>query len=91
MTPKIDKILCPTDLSQNAQIALSYGMDLAEKFGAELTLLHVTPDIIQEMTASIGFDFAAYFGQDQLDPFTERDSPQPKKLYENAFGKPAKR
>jgi ACR3 family arsenite transporter len=71
MTPKINKILCPTDLSQNAQIALSYAMDLAEKFGAELTLLHITPDIIQEMTASMGFDFAAYFGQDQLDPFTE--------------------
>ena len=71
MTPKINKILCPTDLSQNAQIALSYAMDLAEKYGAELTLLHVIPDILQEMTASMGFDFAAYFGQDQLDPFTE--------------------
>ena len=72
MTPKINKILCPTDLSQNAQLALMYAMDLAEKYGAKLTLLHVIPDILQEMTASIGFDFAAYFGQDQLEPFTEK-------------------
>lgn len=71
MTPKINTILCPTDLSQNAQIAFCYAMDLAEKYGAELTLLHVTPDIIQEMTASMGFDYAAYLEQDQLDLFTE--------------------
>ena len=92
MTPKINTILCPTDLSQNAKIAFSYAMDLAEKYGAELTLLHVTPDIIQEMTASMGFDFAAYLEQDQLDLFPEeRDSPRPKKRYNNAFRKPAKR
>ncbi|MEN8190400.1 MAG: universal stress protein [Thermodesulfobacteriota bacterium] len=71
MIPEIKKILFPTDLSENAQLALSYAMDLAEKYDAELTLLYVVPDIVEEMTASTGFDFAEYFGKTQLDPFSK--------------------
>lgn len=71
MRSEIKKILCPTDLSENAQFALSYAVDLAEKYDAELTLLHVIPDILEEMSASMGFDFTAYFGRDQIDPFSE--------------------
>ena len=37
----IRKILCPTDGSQNAEKAVSLASDLAQKYGAELILMHV--------------------------------------------------
>ena len=41
MVPEIRKILCPTDLSENARYAFGYAVSLANRYGAELTLLHV--------------------------------------------------
>lgn len=38
---KLHSILCPTDFSEFSQEAVSYGCELAEKFGAELHLLNV--------------------------------------------------
>ncbi len=35
------KILCPTDFSEPARLALEGGIELAEKFSAELVLVHV--------------------------------------------------
>lgn len=37
----IQKILCPTDGSESAEKAVSLAIDLAEKYGAELVMLHV--------------------------------------------------
>ncbi len=45
----IKKILYPTDLSNNSLKALPYARSLAEKYGAEITLLYV------------GFDLKNYF------------------------------
>jgi nucleotide-binding universal stress UspA family protein len=39
------RILVPTDFSKFSQVALKYGIALAEKFGAELYLLHVVQDL----------------------------------------------
>src|SRR5437868_108754 len=39
------RILVPTDFSKWSQNALTYGAAFAEKFGAELILLHVVQDI----------------------------------------------
>jgi nucleotide-binding universal stress UspA family protein len=39
----IQRILVPTDFSQPADAALIYAKELAEKFGADLQLLHVVP------------------------------------------------
>jgi nucleotide-binding universal stress UspA family protein len=41
MTPKIDKILYATDLSENAIFAFGYAADLAEKYDARITVLYV--------------------------------------------------
>src|SRR4249919_2796044 len=38
---KIDHILVPVDFSEGSESALCCAMDVAEKFGARLTLLHV--------------------------------------------------
>src|SRR5262245_58861974 len=39
------RILVPTDFSKHSQNALTYGVAFAEKFGAELILLHVVQDL----------------------------------------------
>src|SRR6516165_809487 len=46
-TPMIDlhRILVPTDFSKHSQNALTYAAAFAEKFGAELCLLHVVQDL----------------------------------------------
>ena len=38
--PNWRKVLCPVDFSEASRAALRVGVDLARRFGAELTLLH---------------------------------------------------
>lgn len=45
MIPDIKKILCPTDLSKNAEHAFQYAASLANRYGARITLLHVLEDM----------------------------------------------
>lgn len=42
----IRRILVPTDFSDCSAPAVRYAAELAEKFGAELVLLHVVPDAV---------------------------------------------
>jgi nucleotide-binding universal stress UspA family protein len=42
---ELKRILVPTDFSKFSQQALMYGVALAEKFGAEICLLHVVQDL----------------------------------------------
>ncbi len=39
---KVEKILAPTDLSEISRLGLSYALDLARGWGAEVTVYHVT-------------------------------------------------
>jgi universal stress protein A len=43
---QLNRILVPTDFSDYSRAALGYGCALAEKFGAELHLLHVLQDLV---------------------------------------------
>lgn len=45
MSISIRRILFPTDFSEPAKQAGQYAMELAEKFGAELHLLHILPEV----------------------------------------------
>ena len=44
---KLEKILCPTDFSELSVGAMQYAVQLAEKFGAQLHLLHVVDQTYQ--------------------------------------------
>jgi universal stress protein A len=46
MNISIHRILFPTDFSESARTAQRYAMALAEKFGAELHLIHVVPPFV---------------------------------------------
>lgn len=41
---KLQRVLVPTDFSECSQLAVTYGCELAQRFGAELHLLHVVQD-----------------------------------------------
>lgn len=45
MIPQIRKILYATDLSKNSAYAYRYAMSMAEKYGAEVAILHVIEPI----------------------------------------------
>lgn len=46
---KIRHIVCCTDFSENAQAAFEAANEMAEKYGARLTVLHVLPPIINPL------------------------------------------
>ncbi len=39
------KILCPVDFSQFTQEVIDYAIDIAEKYGSELYVMHVVPNM----------------------------------------------
>lgn len=41
----VRRVLAPTDFSDHSKPAVKYAAEVAEKFGAELILLHVVPDL----------------------------------------------
>lgn len=42
----IKRVLAPTDFSEHSRPAVRYAAELADKFAAELILLHVVPDAV---------------------------------------------
>jgi len=54
MIPEIKKILCPTDLSENARYAFGYAASLANRYGAGITLLHVLEDLSPNALGMVG-------------------------------------
>ncbi len=67
------KILYATDLSETAKKAARYALSLANEYGAKLTVINVIPDVVEEMSAGMGYDLASHFGQDKLDSFYTED------------------
>jgi universal stress protein A len=51
--PTIRRILVPTDFGDCSTPALRFAVDLAEKFGAELVLLHVVQDLALAMPDAV--------------------------------------
>lgn len=63
------KILYATDLSETAKKAAQYALSLAHEYGAELTVVNVIPDLVEEMSAGMGYDLAGHFSQEKLSSF----------------------
>lgn len=73
------KILYATDLSETAKEAARYALSLANEYGADLTVIHVIPDLVEEMSAGMGYDLVSHFGQDKLNSFYEEGLEENKK------------
>lgn len=61
MIPDIKKILYATDLSDNARHAYGYAASIANRFGAEITVLHV----IEELSQQLSFQMVDLLGEDK--------------------------
>jgi nucleotide-binding universal stress UspA family protein len=64
MLPNIHKILYATDLSVSARHALEYAAVLSDRFGAEVTVLHVLPDSLELISEQVGVDLAQVFHEE---------------------------
>ncbi|MEY4581577.1 MAG: hypothetical protein RL701_6280 [Pseudomonadota bacterium] len=65
----IQKLLVPTDFSEHSAFALEWGADLAKRYGASLTLVHVYP--VVNYAAAEGF--ALYTPQQLANLLTQLD------------------
>lgn len=78
-TSLFSKILYATDLSETAKQAARYALSLAHEYGAELTVVNVIPDLVEEMSAGMGYDLVSHFGHDKLNSFYEEGLEETKK------------
>ncbi|MCG8533239.1 MAG: universal stress protein [Desulfovibrionales bacterium] len=63
MLPDVKKILYATDLSNPAKHALGYALSLAQRYDADLILLHAIPDWAHNVTLGSGLDFATIYDE----------------------------
>lgn len=80
MVPEIKKILYATDLSENARYAFSYAASMADRYDAQVTVLHVLEDV----STTFNMHISGYLGEQEwaqlqvekegalLDTITER-------------------
>lgn len=61
--PIIQRILYPTDLSENARHALSYAVSMANRYGAKITVMHV----IETLSPSAMTVISSYLEEEQLE------------------------
>jgi ACR3 family arsenite efflux pump ArsB/nucleotide-binding universal stress UspA family protein len=67
--PEIQKILYVTDLSETARHAARYACGLGHTYHAEVTLLHVIPDVVQTLSAEAGINLADHMGKEAWKKF----------------------
>lgn len=60
-------ILFATDMSDNAQHAAQYAVQLAHENNAHLRIVNVVADEIEEMSVSMRYDLNAHYGNERLD------------------------
>lgn len=76
MLPEVNKILYATDLSESAKPAFYWAMSMAEKYDAQITILHVIPDMIEIMSGSMGYDLSSHFNSDLLAQYNKEGKDQ---------------
>ena len=76
------KILYATDLSETAKKAARYAFSLAIEYEAELSVINVVPDLVEEMSAGMGYDLASHFGKEKLESFYEEGLASSRKAME---------
>jgi len=63
IVPDIKKILYVTDLSATARYAARYACSVGNKYQADVTVLHVVPNMLEEFSSGAGIDLTERFGK----------------------------
>lgn len=69
MLPEFTHLLYATDLSESARLALRYAASLANRYRAELTMIHILPDWVELMSEEAGFDIESHFDRQSWENF----------------------
>ena len=72
MVPRIRKILYATDLSATARHAARYACSLGNQYAAEVTVLHVIPDLVDYLSAEVGINLADHIQATQWTAFHKK-------------------
>lgn len=59
MSWEFKKILMPTDFSKFSRQALKLSASMASKYNAQVTIMHVVPEVPKEISVATGMDFDA--------------------------------
>jgi len=69
--PDFKNILYVTDLSQSAKHAAQYACSLGVKYSAQVTVMHVVPDQLEEYSENVGVDITHRVDQQTRTAFNE--------------------
>jgi len=72
MVPDIKRILYATDLSDTARHAVRYTCSIGHKYDAKVTLLHVIPDIVEEISIGTGINLIDHMGKKEWDSLNKK-------------------
>jgi arsenite transporter len=72
MVPDIKRILYTTDLSDAAQHAVRYACSIGHQYGAKVTLLHVIPDIVEEISIGTGINLVDHMGKNEWESLNKK-------------------
>ena len=69
LVPDFKRILYATDLSETARHAVRYACSLGHRYDAEVTVLHVIPDILDELSKGAGINLADHIDKREWERF----------------------
>jgi ACR3 family arsenite transporter len=69
MVPRIRKILYATDLSETARHAARYACSIGHQYTAQVTVLHVIPDLVDHLSTEVGINLADHIHKTQWADF----------------------
>jgi ACR3 family arsenite efflux pump ArsB/nucleotide-binding universal stress UspA family protein len=72
LVPTFKRILYATDLSDTARHAVRYACSIGHRFEATVTLLHVIPDVVEELSMGTGVNLAEHMGKKEWESFNKK-------------------
>ena len=73
IVPDIRKILYATDLSATARHAVRYACSIGNRYGAEVSVLHVVHDTLDDLTMEAGINVAGHMSEADRDSYNVND------------------
>ncbi len=83
LVPEFKKILYATDLSDTARHAVKYACSLGNRYQAEVTVLHVIPDLLEEFSTGAGINLMEHIGRKEWDAFNRTSIAKAKRAIRN--------
>jgi ACR3 family arsenite transporter len=72
LVPIIQKILYATDLSETARHAARYACSLGHQYAAQVTVLHVIPDLVDHLSTEVGINLADHIHKTEWTAFHQK-------------------